>query len=63
MDVNYLKKATGQLEATSTIDPEKFFVLPQYPGEVKVPVEIKNKEGVLVTKAEVRLWISKKPTK
>lgn len=54
MDVSYLKKATGRLEATSTIDPATFFELPKYPGEVKVPVDVKNAEGVLVTKAEVR---------
>jgi hypothetical protein len=53
MDVKYLKKATGKLTATSDIDPQTFFALPVYPGEVSVPVDVKNAEGVLVTKAQV----------
>lgn len=53
MDVNYLKKATGKLEATSTIDPAAHFKLAAYPGEVKIPIEVKNRSGELVTKAEV----------
>ena len=53
MDVSYLKKATGKLTATSSIDATKFFELSSYPGEVHCPVEIKNKEGVVVTKAVV----------
>jgi acyl-coenzyme A thioesterase PaaI-like protein len=53
MNIDYLKKATGKLHGTSAIDPETFFTLPQYPGEVKVPVEVKNDEGVVVSKAEV----------
>lgn len=53
MDISYLKKATGKLHGTANIDPENFFTLPQYPGEVKVPVEVKNSEGVVVTRAEV----------
>lgn len=55
MDVNYLKKATGKLEATSTIDPATHFKLAAYPGEVKIPIEVKNRSGELVTKAEVSL--------
>jgi hypothetical protein len=30
---------------------------------VKVPVDVKNAAGDIVTDAEVRLWISEKPTK
>ena len=63
MEVNYKKKATGKLTATSTIDPTTFFQLPTYPGPVFVPIEIKNEEGVLVTDAKIKLWISKKPEK
>lgn len=55
MNVEYLKKATGKLTATSEIDPQTFFSLPKYPGEVYVPVEVKNSEGVVVTKANVSL--------
>lgn len=53
MDVNYKKKATGVLTATTSIDPETFFKLEKYPGMVKVPVVINNAEGVEVTTAEV----------
>ena len=63
MDVNYLKKATGKLTATTDINPETFFTLEKYPGEVKVPVSVKDDDGLLVTTAEVRLWISLKPEK
>jgi hypothetical protein len=63
MDVTYKKKATGKLTAYSDIDPATFFKLDKYPGMVKVPVDVKDKNGVLVTDAEVRLWISEKPAK
>ncbi len=59
MDVNYVKKATGVLTATSNIDPNTFFKLDKYPGQVVVPVEIKNKEGVVVTTAGVRINANK----
>lgn len=62
MDVNYTKKATGKLTATSDIDPATFFTLDKYPGQVKVPVVVKNADGQEVTNAHVRLWISEKPT-
>ena len=55
MNIDYVKKATGKLTATSKIDPGKFFLLDKYPGEVKVPVEVKNSDGVLVTKADVSM--------
>jgi hypothetical protein len=53
MNIDYVKKATGKLTATSDIDPETFFNLPKYPGEVYVPVQVKNSEGVVVTRASV----------
>lgn len=55
MDIDYLKKSEGKLTATTTIDPETFFNLPQYPGKVIVPLEVKNEQGVVVTKAGVSL--------
>ena len=58
MDINYEKKATGRLTATADIDPEKFFTLPSYPGDVKVPVLVKNKDGVVVASAEVSIFSS-----
>jgi len=63
MNVDYLKKATGTLTATSKFDHTTFFNLPQYPGPVLVPVVVTNAEGVVVAKAEVKLWISQKPEK
>lgn len=57
MNIDYIKKASGKLEATSTIDPASFFALAKYPVEVKVPVEVKNADGVIVVKAEVSLII------
>ena len=53
MDVNYVKKAEGKLTATTSIDPETFFVLQTYPGRVDVPVDVKNEQNVVVTKAMV----------
>ena len=60
MDIDYLKKAEGTLTATSNIDPEKFFILDKYPGKVEVPVDVMDKDGVVVTRAKVRLYISQK---
>lgn len=55
MDVNYLKKSSGRLTASSSIDPTTFFTLSKYPGEVRVPVEVINTDGVVVTKADVKI--------
>jgi acyl-coenzyme A thioesterase PaaI-like protein len=63
MEIDYLKKATGRLTATSEIDPATFFTLEKYPGEVRVPIVVKNDAGDVVTKADIKLWISLKPTK
>lgn len=60
MDVNYLKKASGTLIATCDIDKDNFFKLNSYPGEVHLPVEVKNKDNEIVTSAIVRLWITEK---
>ncbi len=56
MDVAYKKKATGKLTATTNLDPATFFTLPSYPGEVRVPVDVTNAEGVVVTTAQVRMF-------
>lgn len=53
MDIQYVKKATGKLIATSDIDPVTFFQLQKYPGDVAVPVIVKNAEGAVVAKADV----------
>ena len=63
MQVNYIAKATGTLTATSEIDPDTFFKLDKYPGNVKVPVIVTNDEGKEVVTADVELYISEKPPK
>eukprot|EP01031_Cornospumella_fuschlensis_P028636 gene28636-34572_t len=62
MDVKYLKKASGVLTASATLPPSAFD-LPSYPAEVGVPVEVHNSEGILVSKAEVKIWVSVRPIK
>ncbi|CAM9216398.1 unnamed protein product [Ectocarpus fasciculatus] len=62
MDISYLKKCTGELTATANI-PDNFFELEKYPGDVHVPVDVCNADGVVVTSAKVCLYISEKPTK
>jgi hypothetical protein len=51
--VDYLKKASGKLVATTIIDPSTFFELKVYPGRVDVPVEARDSNNILVTKAQV----------
>lgn len=53
MDVQYLKKATGTLTATVNVDPDTIFTLEKFPGDVSIPVEVRDKDGVLVTSADV----------
>ena len=63
MDISYEKKSTGVLTATSQINPDTFFTLTTYPGEVQVPIIVTDIVGNIVTKANIRLWISQKPDK
>ena len=63
MQVNYVAKATGTLTATSEIDPETFFQLDKYPGNVQVPVIVTDDQGKEVVTADVELYISEKPPK
>lgn len=63
MQVKYVAKATGTLTATSEIDPDTFFALDKYPGNVHVPVIVTDKEGNQVVTADVELYISEKPPK
>jgi hypothetical protein len=53
MDVNYLKKCTGALTATAEVDPDTFFKLAKYPGDVAMPVVVKNEADEVVTTATV----------
>ena len=59
MDINYVKKATGKLTASSNITP-KLFENPTYPHDIIVPVVVKNEGGQVVTTADVRLYITEK---
>lgn len=63
MQVKYVAKATGTLTATSEINPETFFQLEKYPGNVQVPVIVTDEQGTPVVTAEVELYISEKPPK
>ena len=52
MQIDYLKKSVGELTATANI-PDDFFALKEYPGDVHVPVDVRDGKGVLVTSAKV----------
>lgn len=60
MEVEYKKKAIGKITAYSEIDPKSFFNLPSYPGPVKVPIIMKNKDNEIVCEANIKLWISER---
>jgi acyl-coenzyme A thioesterase PaaI-like protein len=53
MTVQYLKKAKGKLTAHSELK-EKFIS----PGDVSVPIEIKDNAGDVVTRAEIMMYVS-----
>ena len=55
MDVNYLKKATGTLTGVAKVGPDKIFSLPSYPGDVTIPVEVRDAHGIFVTSANVSI--------
>lgn len=59
MDIDYVKKATGKLTASSHITPQ-LFESPTYPHDIIVPVVVKNEGGQVVTTADVRLYITEK---
>jgi hypothetical protein len=59
MDVSYKKAAKTALLATCEL-PDDHFELETYPGEVSLPVSIRDEAGVEVSSASVRLWISEK---
>ncbi|KAL3929015.1 MAG: hypothetical protein SGARI_004875 [Bacillariaceae sp.] len=68
MQVEYLAKANGTLTATSSLTgssteaatSEGAFDLPEYPGNIAVPVSVTDKDGVEVVKATIDLYISEK---
>lgn len=64
MQVEYLAKANGTLTATSSMgetdNPQSAFDLPEYPGNISVPVTVRDKQGVEVVRASIDLYISEK---
>ena len=56
MTVHYLKKAKGKLTAHSELKEESLT-----PGDVSVPVEIKDNAGDVVTRAEITMYVSSRP--
>lgn len=56
MQVQYLKKARGTLRGTSRIDPGAMA-----PGDFNVPIEVKDKDGNAVMRANITLYITKRP--
>mmetsp|Transcript_21183 Transcript_21183/g.50117 ORF Transcript_21183/g.50117 Transcript_21183/m.50117 type:complete len:162 (+) Transcript_21183:39-524(+) len=63
MEVEYKAKAVGTLTATTEIDPETHFNLDKYPGDVDIPVTVRDPKGTEVVGALVKLYISEKPKK
>lgn len=72
MQVEYLAKANGILTATSTLgddasssnnNPQSAFELPEYPGNISVPISVTDKQGVEVVKASIDLYISERKEK
>ena len=58
MTVNYTKKAKGSLTGFCSFDPNILV-----PGDIKIPVEIKDESGDTVVKATILFYISERPTK
>lgn len=55
MTVQYTKKAKGDLIGECSVDPDILF-----PGDVKVPLDIKDKMGDTVLKAVIVFYISER---
>jgi len=58
MTVQYLKKARGKLTAHSELPGDALS-----PGDVIVPIEITDKAGDVVTRAEITMYVSPRPDK
>jgi len=56
MTVQYLKKAKGKLTAHSELKEKSLS-----PGDVSVPVEIRDNAGDVVTRAEIMMYVSPRP--
>ena len=58
MTVQYIKKAKGNLMGECSIDPSTLV-----PGDIKVPLEIKDDSGETVLNAEIVFYISERKEK
>jgi acyl-coenzyme A thioesterase PaaI-like protein len=58
MRVRYLKKATGTLKGTCTVDVHNL-----KPGDMNIPISIKDAEGDTVVDATITVYISTRKTK
>ncbi len=58
MTVQYIKKAKGTLTGICSFDPALLV-----PGDIKLPLEIKDEAGDTVLKASILFYISKRPEK
>lgn len=59
MDVQYLAKATSDLEGIATVE-DLAAIGPNESREVIVPVDIKDRNGAVVVHADITMWISPK---
>ena len=58
MTVNYTKKAKGKLIGCCSFDPNMLA-----PGDIKIPIEIKDESEDTVLKATILFYISERPVK
>jgi acyl-coenzyme A thioesterase PaaI-like protein len=58
MTVNYTKKARGKLIGLCSFDPNTLV-----PGDIKMPIDIKDESGDTVLKATILFYISERPNK
>jgi len=58
MTVNYTKKAKGKLIGFCSFNPNILV-----PGDIKMPIEIKDESGDTVLKATILFYISERPVK
>ena len=56
MNVEYVKKAQGRLAAKSNFDIDLI-----EPGDIDIPVEIRDTSGDMVTSVTIKVYISEKP--
>jgi acyl-coenzyme A thioesterase PaaI-like protein len=58
MTVNYTKKAKGKLIGLCSFDPNILV-----PGDIKMPIDIKDESGDTVLRATILFYISERPNK